>query len=124
MALNNGHLDGKVTVLVYQNGCVSNDAMTACEDHVKDCKKLTQFNVKPEENWILYHDGKGEVVYGKAKRKLFGKYETWITNDKQIRDPHACLAKDQVCKVSIFRLSNSWHLQKNLYDCEAVRRRE
>jgi hypothetical protein len=85
--------------------------MTACEDHVKDCKILTQFNVEPEENWILYHGGKGEVVHGKAKPKMFGKYETWITNDKQIRDPHACLAKDQVCKVSIFRLSNFWHLQ-------------
>ena len=82
--------------------------MTTCEDHVKDCEILTQFNVEPEENWILYHGGKGEVVHGKAKPKMFGKYETWITNDKQIRDPHACLAKDQVCKVSIFWLSNSW----------------
>ena len=86
--------------------------MTTCEDHVENCKNLTQFNVEPEENWILFHGGKGEVVHGKAKPKMFGKYETWITNDKQIRDPHACLAKDQVCKVSFFRLSNSWHLQK------------
>ena len=96
--------------------------MTACEDHVKDCKILTQFNVEPEENWILYHGGKGEVVHGKAKPKMFGKYETWITNDKQIRDPHACLAKDQVCKVSIFRLYNSWQgstLTLKSYDTNA-----
>ena len=82
--------------------------MTACKGHVENCEILTQFNVEPEENWILYRGGKGEVVHGKAKPKMFGKYETWITNDKQIRDPHACLAKDQVCKVSIFRLPNSW----------------
>ena len=89
--------------------------MTTCEDHVENCKNLTQFNVEPEENWILFHGGKGEVVHGKAKPKMFGKYETWITNDKQIRDPHACLAKDQVCKVSFFRLSNSWqHLNPKL----------
>ena len=95
-------------MLVYQNGCVSNNAMEACEDHVENCKILTQFNVEPEENWILYKGGNGQVVHGKAKPKMFGKYETWITNDKQIRDPHACLAKDQLCQVSIFRSSNPW----------------
>ena len=97
-----------MTVLVYPGGCISNDDVKTCKNHIEKCEILTEFTVEPEENWILFYGGytsdKREIVYSKAKQKKFGRiprYETWIDINKHNRDPHACLSKGQLCQVWI-----------------------
>ena len=92
IALNNGHREGAgaVHIGIHRNK----------EDIKSNKDPVTFFKVEPEETWVLF-PGVGEhIKHGKTKKTFFRqKQQKWVTEDRQDRDPHACLKKGENCRV-------------------------